>query len=93
MFKFCLDALGEALERYDPPEVFNSDQGAQFTAKGFTSRVLASGAKVSMDGSGRCHDNIFIERLWRSLKYELIYLKPVENGVHLNQEVKSWFDR
>jgi transposase InsO family protein len=53
---------------------------------------LTSGAKVSMDGRGRCHDNIFIERLWRFLKYELIYLKAFEDGAHLNQDVKAWFD-
>jgi putative transposase len=90
--QFCLDALEEALESYGHPEVFNSDQGSQFTAQAFTSRVLTSGATVSMDGRGRCHDNIFIERLWRSLKYELIYLKAFEDGTHLNQEVKVWFD-
>ena len=90
--QFCLDALEEAFESYGQPHIFNSDQGAQFTAKAFSARVLRSGAKVSMDGRGRCHDNIFIERLWRSLKYELIYLKAFEDGSHLNQEVRKWFD-
>ncbi len=89
--QFCLDALEEALEEYGCPDIFNSDQGSQFTAKVFTERLRTAGAQVSMDGRGRCHDNIFIERLWRSLKYELIYLKSFEDGNHLNQEVKKWF--
>jgi len=69
---FCLEMLEEALST-GTPEVFNTDQGVQFTAKGWTSRVEAAGAKVSMDGKGRCLDNVFVERLWRSLKYEDIY--------------------
>ncbi len=89
--QFCLEALEEALQEYGCPEIFNSDQGSQFTAKAFTERLKTAGAQVSMDGRGRCHDNIFIERLWRSLKYELIYLKRFETGNHLNQEVKKWF--
>lgn len=89
--QFCLDALEEALQDYRCPQIFNSDQGAQFTAKAFTEMLKAAGAQVSMDGRGRCHDNIFIERLWRSLKYELIYLKTFEDGNELNQEVKQWF--
>ena len=89
--QFCLDALEEALEEFGCPEVFNSDQGAQFTAKVFTQRLETAGAKVSMDGRGRCHDNIFIERLWRSLKYELIYLKSFEDRGQVILEVKEWF--
>jgi putative transposase len=88
---FCLDALREALSDYPKPEIFNSDQGAQFTAHAFTDCLKAAKVKISMDGRGRCHDNIFIERLWRNLKYELIYLKAFENGHHLTQEVKHWF--
>lgn len=88
---FCLEALEEALSNYSPPVIFNTDQGAQFTANAFTNCLKASGVQISMDGRGRCHDNIFIERLWRSLKYELIYLKAFEDGQHLMQEVKQWF--
>lgn len=89
---FCSEALREALSRYDTPEIFNSDQGSQFTSKAFTTCLKAKGVQISMDGRGRCHDNIFIERLWRSIKYELIYLKPFEDGKHLSQEVEQWFE-
>jgi putative transposase len=88
---FCVEALSEALSHYPHPEIFNTDQGAQFTANAFTHCLKAANIQISMDGRGRCHDNIFIERLWRSLKYELIYLKSFENGHHLTQEVKQWF--
>lgn len=90
--QFCLAALEEALSRYPKPEIFNSDQGAQFTANAFTERLKHSEVRISMDGRGRCHDNIFIERLWRSVKWELIYLKAFEDGQHLVQEVKDWFN-
>lgn len=71
---FCLATLEQAL-RQATPEIFNTDQGAQFTASAFVDRVLSSGAKMSMDGRGRALDNVFIERLWRSLKYEDVYLR------------------
>jgi putative transposase len=74
---FCVEALHEALARYGQPEIFNTDQGAQFTAEDFTRELLARGIKVSMDGKGRFIDNIFVERLWRSLKYEEVYLNRV----------------
>jgi putative transposase len=70
---FCLEALDEALSR-GCPEVFNTDQGVQFTSASFTQRLQAAGAKVSMDGKGRCLDNVFVERLWRTVKYEYVYL-------------------
>lgn len=89
---FCLEALQAALATYGRPEIFNSDQGSQFTALAFTEVLKAAQVQISMDGRGRCHDNIFIERLWRSLKYELIYLKVFENGIHLKQEVNEWFE-
>jgi putative transposase len=89
---FCLAALEEALLIYGKPEIFNSDQGSQFTANEFTQRLKEADIKISMDGRGRCHDNIFIERLWRSLKYELIYLYSFEKGKHLKEEVKKWFE-
>jgi putative transposase len=72
---FCIDALTEALELYGNPEVFNSDQGAQFTSATFTSVLEEQGVRISMDGKGRWIDNVFIERFWRSLKYEEVYLK------------------
>jgi putative transposase len=90
--EFCVAALDEALTNYPTPNIFNSDQEAQFTATSFTNCLHAAGVKISMDGCRQCHDNIFIERLWRSLKYELIYLKSFENGQQLTQEVKHWFD-
>jgi len=89
---FCLEALSEALSNWGAPEIFNTDQGAQFTANAFTDCLKAANVRISMDGRGRCHDNIFIERLWRSLKYELIYLKSFDNGAQLKQEVKQWFE-
>ena len=69
---FCTDALDEALARHGKPEIFNTDQGSQFTGFAFTGRLQAPGIRISMDGRGRCMDNIFIERLWRSLKYEAV---------------------
>ena len=72
---FCLEALDEALARYGRPEIFNTDQGAQFTADAFTACLARAEIQISMDGRGRALDNIFIERLWRSVKYEDIYLK------------------
>jgi len=71
---FCVDALEEALSRFPAPEIFNTDQGAQFTADVFTGLLRRRGIRISMDGKGRCLDNVFIERLWRSLKYEEVYL-------------------
>jgi putative transposase len=89
---FCLYALQMAIAGYGVPEIFNSDQGSQFTSNAFTGCLKGAGVKISMDGRGRYLDNIFIERLWRSLKYELIYLKAFEDGIHLNQEVSKWFN-
>lgn len=71
---FCLDALDQAIRRYGKPEIFNSDQGSQFTSMDFTDRLKAEGIRISMDGRGRALDNIFVERLWRSVKYEEVYL-------------------
>lgn len=89
---FCKRALEEALSNYGTPEIFNSDQGSQFTSKEFTERLQKEKVKISMDGRGRCYDNIFIERLWRSLKYELIYIQEFENGKELTEEVNKWFN-
>ncbi|MEI8633063.1 IS3 family transposase [Vibrio sp. PP-XX7] len=73
--RFCLEALEEALKYYGAPEIFNSDQGSQFTSTDFTQKLTDHGIRISMDGKGRWLDNVFIERLWRSLKYEEVYLK------------------
>src|SRR5260221_9920602 len=72
---FCLEALHEALVRFGKPEIFNTDQGAQFTSTAFTGRLQTAGIRISMDGRGRWMDNVFIERVWRSLKYEEVHLK------------------
>ncbi|SHJ06049.1 putative transposase [Halodesulfovibrio aestuarii] len=89
---FCVEALEDALMRYGTPEIFNTDQGAQFTSYAFTSRLKAAGVRISMDGRGRCMDNIMIERLWRSLKYECIYLKEFQNGKEVRHALADWFD-
>lgn len=88
--RFCLEALDEAIERYGPPEIFNSDQGSQFTSFAFTSRLKAAGITISMDGRGRYLDNIFIERLWRSLKYETVYLHEMSNGHTAQSVIGDW---
>jgi putative transposase len=87
---FCKEALHDALLNYGSPEIFNSDQESQFTSKEFTQYLKQVNIQISMDGRGRCHDNIFIERLWRSRSYELIYLQTFNDGKHLTQEVKKW---
>jgi putative transposase len=72
---FCVSALAEALARFGTPDIFNTDRGSQFTSAAFTGTFTAAGVRISMDGRGRWVDNVFIERLWRSLKYEEIYLE------------------
>ena len=86
----CVEALEDALSGGGVPEVFNTDQGAQFTSLAFTQRVLASGALCSMDGRGRCLDNVFIERLWRSLKYEAVYLHELSDGFDAQRVIGHW---
>ena len=76
---FCLEALQEALERFGKPEIFNTDQGSQFTSDAFTGRLRQEGIAISMDGRGRCIDNVFVERLWRSLKYEEVFLHAYDD--------------
>lgn len=76
---FCVEALEEALSLYGPPEIFNTVQGSQFTSEAFTGKLLKAGVRISMDGKGRWVDNVFVERLWRSLKYEEVYLKAYES--------------
>jgi putative transposase len=88
---FCLEALEEALGRYGCPEVFNTDQGVQFTSASYTSRLEAAGAQVSMDGKGRCLDNVFVERLWRTVKYEEIYIWRHETVPALQAGLAKYF--
>ena len=87
---FCLEMLEEALG-HGKPEVFNTDQGVQFTAEAFTSRLLSAGVGVSMDGKGRCLDNVWVERLWRTVKYEDIYLRGYETVPVLTQGMGRFF--
>jgi putative transposase len=87
---FCLEMLDEALSR-GQPEVFNTDQGVQFTAEAWTSRLLSAGVAVSMDGKGRCLDNVFVERLWRSVKYEDLYLRCYSTVPELRGGLEKYF--
>lgn len=89
---FCVEALKEALARHGTPEIFNTDQGSQFTSDAFTHVLKEAGVRISMDGKGRWMDNIMIERLWRSLKYECIYLHAFETGSEVRQGLKRWID-
>ena len=88
---FCVEALAEALARYGTPEIFNTDQGSQFTDDDFTAPLLEKGVRVSMDGKGRWVDNVFIERLWRSVKYEDIYLHAYETVREVRAALTSYF--
>ena len=90
--RFCLEALDEALRKYGKPKIFNTDQGAQFTSEAFTGRLSAAGIAISMDGRGRFMDNIFIERLWRSVKYEEVHLKAYADGREARAAIGSWMD-
>ena len=87
---FCLEALEDAFARHGQPEIFNTDQGSQFTSLEFTSTLKEKGIKISMDGKGRWMDNVFIERLWRSLKYECVYLKAFKDGRQARQDIGEW---
>ena len=90
--QFCVDALDEALGRYGAPEIFNTDQGSQLTSWGWTQRLRGTGIRISMDGRGRFLDNIFIERLWRSLKYECVYLHAFSGGRDARNGIGKWVD-
>ncbi len=87
---FCVEALKEALARYEPPEIFNTDQGSQFTSYEFTQVLKDAKVKISMDGKGRWIDNRMIERLWRSLKYECVYVQAFETGKEALHEIGKW---
>ncbi|MGJ0485188.1 MAG: IS3 family transposase [Methylomicrobium sp.] len=89
--RFCVEALEEAIAHYGTPEIFNTDQGCQFTSEAFTSKLKAHQIQISMDGTGRWVDNVFVERLWRSLKYEEIYLKAYETPRQAESEIGKYF--
>ena len=89
---FCVAALDEALARYGKPDIFNTDQGSQFTSDAFTGTLKDADIRISMDGKGRWMDNVMIERLWRSLKYECIYLHAFETGSEVRQGLKKWIN-
>ena len=88
--RFCIEALNEALAEYGKPEIFNTDQGSQFTSLDFTGVLKDANVAISMDGRGRCMDNIFIERLWRSLKYEAVYLHEMTDGFAAERVIGEW---
>ncbi|MHB1922525.1 MAG: IS3 family transposase [Chitinophagaceae bacterium] len=85
------ETLQEAIRFHGKPQIINSDQGSQFTSKEYTSLLKDEKILISMDGKGRALDNIFIERLWRSVKYEYVYLNPATDGLELYQGLKKWF--
>ena len=90
--RFCIEALNEALAKYATPEIFNTDQGSQFTSFAFSAVLKDAGVAISMDGRGRFMDNIFIERLWRSLKYEAVYLHELTDGFVAEGVIAEWID-
>ena len=89
---FCIQALEAAIQDYGCPEIFNTDQGAQFTAEAWIGILKNHDIQISMDGKGRYHDNIFIERLWRTVKYELLYTRAFSNLKEVRQNLTQWFD-
>lgn len=89
--EWCAEVLNEAIKNHGVPEIFNTDQGSQFTSEVFINTLIGSGIKISMDGKGRALDNIFIERLWRSVKYENVYLNVYENGLSLWKGLEQYF--
>ena len=90
--RFCVEALREAMTEHGKPAMFNTDQGSQFTSFDFTGALKDAGVAISMDGRGRCMDNIFIERLWRSLKYEAVYLHELTDGFVAERVIGQWID-
>lgn len=89
---FCVDALNEAIHKFGPPDIMNTDQGSQFTSFAWTDRLRRSNVRISMDGKGRFLDNIFVERLWRSLKYECVYLHAWESGSEAKTGIRKWIE-
>ena len=89
---FCVEALEEAIGKYGKPEIFNSDQGSQFTSEAFTGVLEKNGIAISMDGKGSWRDNVFVERLWRSVKYEEVYLKAYDTVVEARASLSRYLD-
>jgi putative transposase len=89
---FCVEALNEAIHKFGAPEIMNTEQGSQFTSFAWTDRLRRMGVRISMDGKGRFLDNIFVERLWRTLKYECVYLHAWETGSQTRDGVREWMD-
>lgn len=89
---FCLEAFEEAIRKFGRPDIFNTDQGSQFTSDAFTGMLLSQGIRISMDGKGRWRDNVFVERLWRSLKYEEVYLKAYGSMAEARREIGAYFE-
>jgi putative transposase len=89
---FCIEALDEALSQYGKPEIFNTDQGSQFTSEAFTGRLKEEGIQISMDGKGRWCDNVFVERFWRSLKYEQVYLHAYESAGEARSKIACYIE-
>jgi putative transposase len=90
--EFCIEALKDALARHGKPAIFNTDQGSQFTSAEFTGLLKDAKIRISMDGRGRWLDNVFVERLWRSLKYECVYLHAFETGSELRAGLRGWIE-
>lgn len=89
---FCVDALEEAIARYGVPDIFNTDQGSQFTSEAFTGVLIKNGIAISMDGKGRWRDNVFVERLWKSVKYEEVHLKAYGSIAEARTELGKYFE-
>ena len=89
---FCLEALEEAFAKYGQPEIFNTDQGSQFTSEAFTNALKERGIQISMDGKGAWRDNVFVERLWRSIKYEEVYLHAYDSVSHAKASLARYID-
>ena len=90
--QFCVDALEEAIYRYGRPEIFNSDQGSQFTSEAFTSVLKSHHIQISMDGRGAWRDNVFVERVWRSVKYEEVYLNAYVSMAEAKSGIGNWIE-
>jgi putative transposase len=87
---FCIEALDEAIAKHGAPAIMNTNQGSQFNGAGWIARLTEAGARISMDGRRRCMDNIFMRRLWRSLKQEAVYLTELTDGFHTQTAIKEW---
>ena len=89
---FCIEAIDEAIQKHGRPEIFNTDQGSQFTSEAFTGRLQKEGIKISMDGKGRWRDNVFVERIWKSIKYEEVYLRAYNSVSEARTSLGRYLD-